>query len=237
MKRRSGKSLSKETAMVEVKDSEDEVSESEDSFIVFIKGLKKDLPDDACESKSELELSCEEDDTEDRLREYESENMSEEDESENKSEEDESEHESEKEESEEVFSEDADKDEPNDADPEDNKSDNSENNSGDLDNVQTGNQSEDDQNEETSSDGSEDSLNEDTHKEAEEDGSEADGSYVFDDDAKVLLSFPVPVSICLDKLRLTASEMDTLLNNSTSTATQNDQNGSSKYASFEQKKQ
>ena len=80
-------------------------------------------------------------------------------------------------------------------------------------------------------------MNDDTHKEAEEDGSYDEGSYDSDEDAKVLLSFPVPVSICLDKLRLTASEMDTLLNNSTSTATQIDQSGPSKYASFEQKKQ
>ena len=225
----------------------------------FMKGLKKDLPDDACDGRSQSEHSCEEDGTEDKFREYESENKSEEDESENKSEEDESENKSEEDESEnkseedesenkseedesenkseeeECFSEDADKDEPNNAVSEDNTSDNSENDPGDLNNVQTGNQSEDEKNEETSSDGSEDSLNEDTHKEAEEDGSDDDGSYVFYDDAKVFLSFPV--SIYLDKLRLTTSEMDTLLNNSTSSTTQNDQNGSSKYVSLEQKKQ
>ena len=226
----------------------------------FMKRLKKDLPDDARDSKSESKHSCEEDYKEDKFREYESENKpqadesenkSEEDESQNKSEEEESENESEEEESEskseedesenkseeaECFSEDADKDEPKEAVSE-GKSDNSENDSGVLDNVQAGNQSEHDQNEETSSDGSEQSLNEDTRKEAEEDSSDDDGSYDSDKDAKVLLSFPVPVSICLDKLRLTASEMDILLNNSTSTTAQNGQNGSSKYASFEQKKQ
>ena len=66
----------------------------------LMKGLKKDLPDDACDSKSESEHSCEEDDKEDKFREYESENKPQEDESEDESAEDESENKSEEDESE-----------------------------------------------------------------------------------------------------------------------------------------